>query len=152
MTITNVEIEKIHEDAKLPEYAHGFFEDAGCDLFATEDALVIEQHTVAIPTGLRIRLPAGVQAEIRSKSGLASKGIVVANSPGTVDPGYRGEIKVLLHNNNRYSTSYSKSHEVKKGDKIAQIVFMPYIAATFKETIVDTDSARGEGGFGSTGK
>ncbi len=146
----NVVVERLDPDAKLPTYAHGYEEDAGCDLYAIEDAYIPPTGVVCVRTGVKIMMPPGVQAEIRSKSGLATKGVFVVNSPGTVDPSYRGELIVILGCLRPVRTS--DGYHISKGDKIAQIVFMPYLGADFVKGIVTNDSQRGEGGCGSTGK
>lgn len=142
-----IKINKLHPTASIPQYAHGAAEDAGMDLVALEDATLYPGTPMAIATGLAIELPAGYEAQIRSRSGLAFKhNVVVANSPGTIDPGYRGEIKVILVNNQQ-GTVYS----VKAGDRIAQMVVAKYEAVEFVRGDL-TESTRGTGGCGSTGK
>lgn len=154
MNKIDVVIERVHEDARLPTYAHGYEEDAGCDLYAIEDKSIANGQTVVIGTGLKMSLPPGVQAEVRSKSGLAAKGVSVVNSPGTVDPSYRGEVKVILNyvDTPCLDPNMQKCYGVRKGDKIAQIVFTSYLGANFSEGKVVNDTQRGEGGGGSTGK
>lgn len=139
---------------KLPAYAHEG--DAGMDLYAAlSQPLKCEpQETTAVPTGLRVELPRapeGVdwvwQLEVRSRSGLALKETVsVANSPGTIDQGFRGEIKVLLLN------SGYEDYWVRPGDRIAQLVLTRAYRVQWQEVIKLSETARGEGGFGSTGK
>lgn len=99
-----------------------------------------------IPTGLRLEIPLGWEVQVRPRSGLALKhGVTVLNSPGTIDADYRGEIKVILHNTGK------KTFEIAKGDRIAQLVMSPVFLVRLEEGFVDTDTERGEGGFGSTG-
>ena len=99
-----------------------------------------------IPTGIYLEIPDGYECQIRSRSGLAAKhGLNVMNSPGTIDSGYRGEIKVILHNH------HFQSYDVKKGDRVAQMVFAPVTIAEFVNVEELTNSERGEGGLGSTG-
>jgi len=142
-----VNIKKLHPDAVIPKYAHGANEDAGMDLVAVEDMYLPPFTPHAVPTGLSIELPPGYEAQVRSRSGLAFKhNVVVANAPGTIDPGYRGEIKVILVNN-----TYENIYRVSKGDRIAQLVIAKYEAVDFVENEL-CDSQRGDGGFGSTGK
>jgi dUTP pyrophosphatase len=122
---------------------------AGMDLraFLSETILLQPMHRQLIPTGLFIELPVGFEAQIRPRSGLALKyGITVLNSPGTVDADYRGEIKVLLINLG------TEIFEIKNGDRIAQMVISQHETAEFAfvENLSETD--RGEGGYGSTGK
>ena len=104
--------------------------------------------TVAVPTGLYIELPVDIEMQIRSRSGLALKGLVVANAPGTIDPDYRGEVKILIHNQS------NTEQYIKDGDRIAQAVFS-YIARPEFETVFIVDELshtyRGDNGFGSTG-
>ncbi len=129
----------------LPKYAkHG---DAGMDICAAEDVSIPSFSWKAIPTGIYIELPEGYECQIRSRSGLAAKfGIQVLNSPGTIDSGYRGEVKVILKNGDH------RPYEVKSGDRIAQMVFAPVTTATLTEVAELSDTDRGEGGLGSTGK
>ncbi|TCL82938.1 dUTP pyrophosphatase [Curtobacterium sp. PhB142] len=128
-----------------PGHAHPG--DAGADLVSTE-AFVLqpgERHLVA--TGLRIALPEGYAAFVVPRSGLAAKhGITIVNSPGTVDSGYRGEIKVSLLNTDR-----SEPYEVHVGDRIAQLIVMPVPRVTYTHVEELPDSVRGQGGFGSSG-
>jgi dUTP pyrophosphatase len=101
---------------------------------------------VAIPTGLKIDLPEGYEAQVRPRSGLAlKKGLTCLNSPGTIDSDYRGEIKVILINLG------SEEVQIEPGDRIAQIIIAPVSRAVFEPQSIITNSARGEGGFGSTG-
>lgn len=142
-----VNIKKLHPDAVIPRYAHGANEDVGMDLVATEDMYLPPFEPRAIPTGIAISLPAGYEAQVRSRSGLALKhNVVVANAPGTIDPGFRGEIKVILVNN-----TVENIYKVTKGERIAQLVIAKYEIADWVETELE-ESARGVGGFGSTGK
>lgn len=141
-----LKIRKLHLAAHLPTYAHGPDEDAGMDLRATEGALLEPGIPQAIPTGLAIELPAGYEAQIRPRSGLALKhAITLPNSPATIDPGYRGEIKVILLNLGK------QPYEIHPGDRIAQMVIARYEAVEWVETEL-ADSARGHGGFGSSGR
>ncbi len=139
-------IRRIHPDATLPKYAHGPEEDAGMDLCAVEDALLEPNVPQAVPTGLTLELPPGYEAQIRPRSGLALKhAISVPNSPGTIDPGYRGEVKVILINLGR------APYQIHKGDRIAQMVIARYEALEIVEGEL-SDSNRGAGGFGSSGR
>jgi dUTP pyrophosphatase len=139
-------IRKLHADAVVPRYAHGPDEDAGMDLCSVADALLEPNLPQAVPTGLSIELPPGFEAQIRPRSGLAFKhAISVPNSPGTIDPGYRGEVKVILINLGR------QPYQVTKGDRIAQMVIARYEAVEIEEGEL-SDSARGAGGFGSSGR
>ena len=139
-------IRRIHPDATLPKYAHGPEEDAGMDLCAVEDALLEPNVPQAVPTGLTLELPPGYEAQIRPRSGLALKhAISVPNSPGTIDPGYRGEVKVILINLGL------APYQIHKGDRIAQMVIARYEALEIVEGEL-SDSTRGAGGFGSSGR
>lgn len=130
----------------MPHYAHGPEEDAGMDLCAVADALLEPNIPQAVPTGLSIELPSGYEAQIRPRSGLALKhAISVPNSPGTIDPGYRGELKVILINLGR------QPYQIAKGDRIAQMVIAKYEAVEVVEGEL-SDTARGAGGFGSSGR
>ncbi|MEO6758025.1 MAG: dUTP diphosphatase [Saprospiraceae bacterium] len=139
-------IRKLHADAILPQYAHGPLEDAGMDLCSVAEALLEPNVPQAVPTGLSIELPPGFEAQIRPRSGLAFKhAISVPNSPGTIDPGYRGEVKVILINLGR------QAYQISKGDRIAQMVVARYEAVEIEEGDL-SDTVRGEGGFGSSGR
>jgi dUTP pyrophosphatase len=139
-------IQLLHPNASLPRYAHGPEEDAGLDLCATE-AVTLEPGVPAlVPTGLAIELPPGYEAQIRPRSGLALKhAITLPNSPATIDPGYRGEIRVILLNLGR------AAYQVQVGDRIAQLVVARYEAVEWVETELG-NSKRGTGGFGASGR
>src|SRR5450631_3029752 len=139
-------IRRISENAALPEYAHGPNEDAGMDLRALESVTLAPGIPQAVPTGLAIELPAGYEAQVRPRSGLALKhAITVPNAPATIDPGYRGEIKVILLNLGR------ENYEIHAGDRIAQMVIARYEAIEWLEGDLSA-SVRGTGGFGSSGR
>lgn len=141
-----LKVRKLNPDAILPRYAHGPEEDAGMDLCAVEDAILAPNVPKAVATGLSIELPPGFEAQVRPRSGLAFKhAISVPNSPGTIDPGYRGEVKVILINLGK--TEYA----IAKGDRIAQMVVARYEAVEIEEGEL-SDSTRGAGGFGSSGR
>lgn len=128
-----------------PVFAHPG--DAGADLIAAEAVRLEPGHRALIGTGVRIALPDGYVAFVVPRSGLAAKhGITVVNSPGTVDAGYRGEIKVSLLN-----TDLSEAYDVAVGDRIAQLIVMAVPPVRFVPVEVLPESTRGEGGFGSTG-
>ncbi|MEJ1087453.1 dUTP diphosphatase [Microbacterium sp. Mu-80] len=131
--------------ANVPHYAHPA--DAGADLVSTEAVRLEPGERALIGTGVRIALPEGYAAFVVPRSGLAAKhGITVVNSPGTVDAGYRGEIKVSLLN-----TDSKEAYDVAVGDRIAQLIVMPVVQARFEPVEALPDSVRGDGGFGSTG-
>ena len=134
------------EDLPLPRYATAG--SAGLDLAAAvEGDLVLEPGARAlVPTGLRIALPAGYEAQVRPRSGLALRsGLVLPNAPGTIDADYRGEISVLLMNAGR------ESFTVRRGDRVAQLVVAPVVQAQLVEVATLDATARGAGGFGHTG-
>ena len=139
-------IQKLSEHAILPRYAHGPAEDAGMDLHAVEGVSLAPGETKLVSTGLAIELPPGYEAQIRPRSGLALKySITLPNSPATIDPGYRGELRVILLNLGR------NSFEIHRGDRIAQMVISRYEAVEWEEGDLAA-SARGAGGFGSSGR
>ena len=142
-----VNIKKLSPDAKMPSY--GSREAAGADLYAlTEENVVIESgQTKLIHTGIAMEIPKGYVGLIYARSGLATKkGLAPANKVGVIDSDYRGEIMVALYNHSDIAQT------VENGERIAQIVLTPYLSATFTETDSLSDTERGEGGFGSTGK
>ncbi len=139
-------IRRIHPEAQLPAYAHGPEEDAGMDLRAVESVTLAPGEPKLVPTGIAVELPPGYEAQIRPRSGLALKhAITLPNSPATIDPGYRGEIRVILLNLGR------EPYRIEAGDRIAQMVIAKYEAVEWSETDLSA-SARGEGGFGSSGR
>jgi dUTP pyrophosphatase len=129
----------------VPAYAHPG--DAGADLVSTEALRLEPGQRALVGTGVRIALPDGYVAFVVPRSGLATRhGITIVNSPGTVDAGYRGELKVTLLN-----TDASEAYDIGVGDRIAQLIVMPVSRATFIPVQQLPDSVRGDGGFGSTG-
>src|SRR5436305_13060919 len=139
-------IQKIHSRAILPSYAHGPQEDAGMDLHAVEDATLEPGLPRLVPTGLTIEVPPGYEAQVRPRSGLALRhAITMPNAPGTIDPGYRGEIRVILLNLGR------EPHTVHAGDRIAQMIVARYEAIEWLEAPL-AEARRGESGFGSSGR
>lgn len=140
-----IKIKKIHEDAVIPKYQKEG--DAGFDLYAVEDAIIHASQTKVIKTGLKMAIPDGYEIQIRPRSGLSlNTGLRVANSPGTIDSGYRGEVGVIMHNVNDYDEEI-----ICKGDRIAQGVLKKVPIAEFEEVEELDDTERGEGGFGHTG-
>ena len=138
-------VRRIDPDLPLPAYAHPG--DAGADLVTAEDVELAPGARAMVPTGLAIALPAGYAAFVHPRSGLAHRfGLGVVNAPGTVDAGYRGEIKVLLVNHDRTATV-----RLRRGDRIAQLVVQRVERARFHEVQALPGSARGTGGHGSTG-
>ena len=138
---------KLVDNAVIPTVAHGGYADnSGADLVATEGTVIEPGKVVAVSTGLAIELPICFEAQIRPRSGMGKKGILIPNSPGTVDPSYRGEIKVLLLN------TTEAPFTVNAGDRIAQIVVARYEPVEWVECHGElTQTRRGVGGFGSTG-
>jgi dUTP pyrophosphatase len=129
----------------LPAYAHPG--DAGADLFSAEDLVLAPGARATVPTGVSIALPDGYVAFVVPRSGLAARhGITIVNSPGTVDAGYRGEIRITLLN-----TDATEPFAIAAGDRIAQLIVMPVSRARFVPVESLPGSHRGTGGFGSTG-
>lgn len=136
----------MHPNALVPRYAHGPLEDAGMDLHAVSAVSIAPGQTVLVPTGIAIELPPGYEAQIRPRSGLALKySITLPNSPATIDPGYRGEIRVILLNLGR------ETFTIEPGERIAQMVIARYEAIEWEEGEL-SETIRGEGGFGSSGR
>jgi dUTP pyrophosphatase len=141
----DVLIKRLDSGVPLPSYAHPG--DAGADLTAAEDVELAPGQRALVRTGLAIALPAGYAAFVHPRSGLAAKyGVTLVNAPGTVDAGYRGEIKVTLLN-----TDSEHSVSLRRGDRIAQLVIQRVERAIFHEADILPGSMRGDGGFGSTG-
>ena len=142
----SMNIKKLNEKAVVPTYGSAYA--AGADLYACEggDVTILPHETKLIHTGIAMEIPEGLVGLIYARSGLASKrGLAPANKVGVIDSDYRGEIMVALHNHSE------SAQTVSDGERIAQIVFAPYMSADF--TVVDelSDTVRGVGGFGSTG-
>ena len=140
-------IKKFDKNIKLPTYKTSG--SSGMDLVAhiKKKITINPGRTAMIPTGISVAIPKNYEIQIRPRSGLAAnKGISVLNTPGTVDSDYRGEIKVILINLSK------KTFDIKSGDRIAQIVVCPVTKAEFAEVKQLPKTARGKGGFGSTGK
>ena len=141
----DVLIKRLDPGVPLPSYAHPG--DAGADLTAAEDVELAPGERALVRTGLAIALPDGYAAFVHPRSGLAAKhGVTLVNAPGTVDAGYRGEIKVTLLN-----TDHQAPVSFRRGDRIAQLVIQQVTPVRFHEVDQLPGSARGEGGFGSTG-
>ncbi len=141
----DVLITRLDPGVPLPSYAQPG--DAGADLVAAEDVELAPGERAVVGTGIAIALPAGYAAFVHPRSGLAAKhGVMVVNAPGTIDEGYRGEIKVILLNADRL-----KPVSFRRGDRIAQLVVQRVERAMFREVTALPGSARGEDGFGSTG-
>ena len=166
--IINVPIELCHPDAKMPQYAHQ--SDSGLDVYAVEDITIHPGETVLVPTGIKIALPPGYEVQVRPKSGRALKTkLRIANTPGTIDQGYRDEIKVIMENVDPpikdinysfnedgvleiHSIAHGSNYYISKGEKFCQLVLSEVPKITFFQ--VDSVEEIGEnrnGGFGSTG-
>lgn len=139
-----LKVKRINEKAILPCYAHPG--DAGLDLFSVERKIIQPGESALIGTGIMIQLPANTEAQVRPRSGLAlNHQVTVLNTPGTIDHGYRGEVKVILINHGR------APFEVEQGMKIAQMVIQPVLTVDVIQVDELSETRRGEGGFGSTG-
>lgn len=145
----SVKIRRLRSDSvnQLPCYMTTH--SAGMDLYAelTDEIVLSPGQRALVPTGIALELPDGYEVQIRPRSGLALRhGITLVNSPGTIDPDYRGEIAVIVINHG------TEPFSIKSGDRIAQMVFSRFIRVTFTEVIELAETSRGEGGFGHTGK
>lgn len=148
MNTVEIAVTRLPHNPDLPLPAYETEQSAGMDLAAAIDAPTILAPGASdmIPTGLAIALPPGYEAQIRPRSGLAAKnGVTVLNTPGTVDADYRGEVKVILINLG------NEDFVIERGMRIAQMVIAPVTQGLFTEVDVLSDTARGAGGFGSTG-
>jgi dUTP pyrophosphatase len=145
MDEVSIKIKKVKAEAVIPTYSK--YGDAGCDLYSLEEFILQPGDICLVHTGIAIELPYGFEGQIRPRSGKAIKeGLTVVNSPGTVDAGYRDEIRVGMINVGN-SLAY-----IGIGDRIAQLVIGPVFKANFVEVNELSDSDRGLGGFGHTGK
>lgn len=143
----NIKVKKLKPDATVPTMGSKFA--AGADLYSAEDADVVigPGETKFIGTGLAMEIPEGYVGLVYARSGLACKrGLAPANKVGVVDSDYRGEIKVALHNHEK------EAQTVEKGERIAQMVIAPYLSVNYEEADALSETERGEGGFGSTGR
>lgn len=155
-----VYVETLNNDIELPAYAN--IGDAGMDIRASEDVVILPNETKIIPTGLKIAIPVGYELQVRPRSGLSlNTPLRVSNSPGTIDSGYRGEVGIIITNtslndNGSYLISEKNNkqgtYSIKKGDRIAQIVLKKYEVIEFiqVDNIEEIEGNR-SGGFGSTG-
>ena len=145
--MTDVAILRLAHGEGLALPAYETEHAAGMDLRAAEDAILAPGGRAMVATGFAIALPHGFEAQIRPRSGLAAKhGVTVLNAPGTIDADYRGEIKVILVNHGEAAFA------IKRGDRIAQMIISPVTRARLTEQVELSDTARGSGGFGSTGR
>ncbi len=140
-----VPVVRLDPDLPLPAYAHPG--DAGADLHTTVDVVLAPGERALVPTGIALALPEGDVGLVHPRSGLAARhGVSIVNTPGTVDAGYRGEVKVLLVN-----LDPAEPVELRRGERVAQLVVQRVERAAFVEVDALPDSARGAGGYGSTG-
>ena len=140
----HLEVVRLDPSVPLPAYAHDG--DAGMDLTAAAEVTLAPMGRAAVPTGLAVAIPPGWVGLVHPRSGLARRhGITVANAPGTIDAGYRGELMVLLINLGTEAVT------LERGDRIAQLLLQPVGRATVVEVARLDDTTRGHGGFGSTG-
>lgn len=146
---------RTHPNAKMPTYATDGA--SGFDLYAVDNYQVYPGETVLVHTGLVANLPNGYEIQIRPRSGLSLKTpLRVSNAPGTIDSDYRGEISVMLTNTSNHTRKYTQEYvngavTIKRGDRVAQGVLAPVVRGDFYEEFNVEDTARGSGGFGSTG-
>jgi dUTP pyrophosphatase len=139
-------VRRLHPDLPLPAYAHPG--DAGADLRAAEEVVLPPGGRAVLGTGMALAVPEGYAAFVHPRSGLAARhGITVVNAPGTVDAGYRGEVRVVLLN-----TDPAEPFTVRRGDRIAQLVVQPVARVRFLDVDELPATPRGAGGFGSTGR
>lgn len=144
-----LELKRLEHGRDLPLPAYQSLLAAGLDLLAAVDGKITlaPGARALVPTGLAMALPAGFEAQVRPRSGLAAKhGVTVLNTPGTIDADYRGEVKVILINLG------DDPFEISRGDRIAQMVIAPVLQADIVEVEVLSETERGSGGFGSTGR
>ncbi|WP_293782990.1 dUTP diphosphatase [uncultured Aeromicrobium sp.] len=142
---TDVQIQRLDPHVELPRYARSG--DAGADLVSTIDVAIAPGERALVPTGIAIALPPGFAAFVHPRSGLALRhGLSIVNTPGTIDAGYRGEIKVVLINHDRHETV-----SIHRGDRIAQLVVQRVEHVRFVDVPALPVSERGEGGYGSSG-
>jgi dUTP pyrophosphatase len=146
MSLKKIQVEKIHEDAVYPSYAYPT--DSGFDLYSVEEIILLPFGRALVPTGLKFGFSEGFEIQVRPKSGLAiNQGLTVLNTPGTVDCGYTGEVKVIIFNTNNTSVT------IPKGMKIGQAVLCPVVNGKFvkfEEVNKLEEKDRGNNGFGST--
>ena len=143
----DLRIKKLRDNAQIPTYGSEFA--AGADMYAAiDEAVTIEPNeTKLIPTGLAFEIPEGYAGFVYARSGLASKrGLAPANKVGVIDADYRGEVMVALHNHG------TEAQTVEAGERIAQMIIAPFVAVNYVFSDELDDTARGEGGFGSTGR
>ncbi|MCC6483003.1 MAG: dUTP diphosphatase [Sphingomonadaceae bacterium] len=141
-----IEIKRLAHGAGLPHPAYATAGAAGMDVVSAEDVTILPGGRYAVASGFALAIPEGYEIQVRPRSGLALKhGISLPNTPGTIDSDYRGELKIIMINLG------DAPFVIKRGDRIAQLVAAPVQLARFAEVTEMADTARGEGGFGSTG-
>jgi dUTP pyrophosphatase len=145
--MNTVKIVRMYDDVILPKYAtDGAVGMDICAYIDEEHSIWIHPNEIKIvPTGIKLELPDNIECQVRSRSGLSTIGVMVVNSPGTIDPDYRGEIKIILTNLGK------EPFIINKFDRIAQLVFAPIIRVKLEEATYLNQTERGSGGFGSTG-
>ena len=144
LAAVRIKARKLREDARLPRYAHtGLYGDLAADLYAVENVTLAPAATIGVPTGIALEFPSTHGALVEDRSGLAVRGVTTL--AGVIDPGYRGEIKVVVTNLSAISV------EIKAGDRVAQLRIVQRIEAEFEEVAALAEAPRGAGGFGSTG-
>ncbi len=140
-----IQLQRLDDGQPVPSYAHRG--DAGCDLMCTTDVTIPPGKRVLVGTGIAIAIPHGYAGFVQPRSGLAAKhGLTIVNTPGLIDSGYRGEIKVCLMN-----TDSEQPIELRRGDRIAQLVIQPVVQVEFEVVAALDETERGEGGYGSSG-
>ena len=145
MGLVNIKVKRLVAEGKLPQYAHvGEYGDLAADLYASEGLIIEPGATVGVPTGVAMEFPSTHGALVEDRSGLAVRGVTTL--AGVIDPGYRGEIKVVMTNLSAVPV------EIKAGDRIAQLRIVRRIEAEFEEVGELEEAARGAAGFGSTGR
>jgi dUTP pyrophosphatase len=141
-----VRLKRLPHGEGLPLPAYATSGAAGMDVVSAEDVVIAPGQRYAVATGLALAIPHGYEVQVRPRSGLALKhGITVPNTPGTIDSDYRGELKVILINHG------AQDFAIARGDRVAQLVLAPVVQASWLEVDALDSTARGEGGFGSTG-
>jgi dUTP pyrophosphatase len=139
-----VKVKQLHVNGQLPLTMTAGA--AGSDVYASESITIPPHTTVLVPLGIAVEVPEGFEIQCRPRSGFGAKGIIVTNSPGTIDSDYRGECKVILHNLN------NTDFQINAGDRVAQFVLAPVVKAEYELADELSSTERGAGGFGSTGK
>tara|TARA_Y100000590_G_scaffold462128_1_gene625434 strand:- start:5405 stop:5848 length:444 start_codon:yes stop_codon:yes gene_type:complete len=144
----SVSFKRLPSNLDLPLPARATQQSAGYDVCSAEEEFIIEPREIKlVSTGLVMELPEGLECQVRPRSGLALRdGIIIPNSPGTIDPDYRGELRIIMQNNG------NKSVRIKRGDRIAQLVFHSFEIPEVIESEDISITARGKDGFGSTGR